>query len=185
MAKKPSKAQSGTQTLKPVESIAKTVRLTDVSVVQFHGEKNLKDREDIRLDVAYSTRTKTEALPTEKAIKVLAEFEMAARQSKDDSSPLVVGISLNLALTYACESVGEFSPEALNDFGRLNGVYNAWPYWREFLQSSTVRMGLPPLIAPPFRIAEQMPKRRAIRTAAKKRSPKSKQAKPNRRQVVP
>lgn len=34
-------------------------------------------------------------------------------------------------------------------FARLNGIYHVWPYWREFVQSSSVRMGLPPLVFPP------------------------------------
>lgn len=33
-------------------------------------------------------------------------------------------------------------------FAKINGVYNAWPYWREFVQHCTTRMGLPPLTLP-------------------------------------
>lgn len=30
-------------------------------------------------------------------------------------------------------------------FAEFNATFNAWPYWREYLQSTTVRMGLPPV----------------------------------------
>ena len=44
------------------------------------------------------------------------------------------------------------SDEAINTFGRMNGVQTAWPYFREYLHSSLVRLGLPsfdlPLLQP-------------------------------------
>lgn len=36
----------------------------------------------------------------------------------------------------------------LEVFAKLNGLYNTWAYWREFVQSSTARLGLPPLALP-------------------------------------
>lgn len=42
--------------------------------------------------------------------------------------------------------------EAINTFARMNGVQTAWPYFREYLHSSLVRLGLPsfdlPLLKP-------------------------------------
>lgn len=44
------------------------------------------------------------------------------------------------------------SDEAINTFARMNGVQTAWPYFREYLHSSLVRLGLPsfdlPLLKP-------------------------------------
>ena len=44
------------------------------------------------------------------------------------------------------------SEEAINTFARMNGVQTAWPYFREYLHSSLVRLGLPsfdlPLLKP-------------------------------------
>jgi preprotein translocase subunit SecB len=45
----------------------------------------------------------------------------------------------------------------LDAFAKTNAVFNAWPYWREFVQSTTVRMGLPPLVTPVFRFPTQPP----------------------------
>lgn len=33
-------------------------------------------------------------------------------------------------------------------FGKINGIFNTWPYWREYVQSSATRAGLPPLTIP-------------------------------------
>lgn len=44
------------------------------------------------------------------------------------------------------------SDEAINTFARVNGLQTAWPYFREYLHSSLVRLGLPsfdlPLLKP-------------------------------------
>jgi hypothetical protein len=37
-------------------------------------------------------------------------------------------------------------------FAHWNSVFNAWPYWREFLASSLARAGLPPMVAPVMRV---------------------------------
>jgi len=42
-------------------------------------------------------------------------------------------------------------------FARTNGIYNAWPYWREFVQNMIARMNLPPLVIPVFRLFGQAP----------------------------
>jgi hypothetical protein len=56
-------------------------------------------------------------------------------------------------LLYELPKAKDFSAAALSHFANVNGVYNAWPYWRELVQSITVRMGLPPVVLPVFRIA--------------------------------
>ncbi|RME41901.1 MAG: hypothetical protein D6788_00185 [Planctomycetota bacterium] len=46
------------------------------------------------------------------------------------------------------------SEEAIAFFACTNGVFNLWPYWREFVQSMASRMGLPRLTVPTYRIEE-------------------------------
>jgi len=56
-------------------------------------------------------------------------------------------------LVYRVDSLEGISEELVTEFGQRNALYNAWPYWREFVQSMTTRMGLPalriPLLRPP------------------------------------
>jgi hypothetical protein len=37
-------------------------------------------------------------------------------------------------------------------FAATNGVFNAWPYWRQLVQSMTAAMGVPPIVVPAFRV---------------------------------
>jgi preprotein translocase subunit SecB len=52
------------------------------------------------------------------------------------------------AVAYSFDSLEGISPEQITEFGQRNALYNVWPYWREFVQSTTTRMGLPPLKIP-------------------------------------
>jgi len=84
---------------------------------------------------------------------VRAEVELAGASGPDaDTIPPVVTISATFELVYALS--GELTPteEVLEEFARVNGVYNAWPYWREFIQNAASRMNLPPLVLPVFRV---------------------------------
>jgi preprotein translocase subunit SecB len=49
---------------------------------------------------------------------------------------------------YKRRSLDELSEEQLSNFGQTIGLLGIWPYWREFAQSMTTRMGLPPLTLP-------------------------------------
>lgn len=40
----------------------------------------------------------------------------------------------------------------LDSFARINGIFNAWPYWRERVHAMTNDMGLPKLVVPVFRV---------------------------------
>ncbi|NLF07408.1 MAG: hypothetical protein GX594_05435 [Pirellulaceae bacterium] len=57
-------------------------------------------------------------------------------------------IAAELILRYSLDATDGFDEEHINAFGRLNGIHNVWPYWREYVQSTTVRLGLPPLTLP-------------------------------------
>lgn len=64
-----------------------------------------------------------------------------------DPAPLL--IEATFVLTYTIDSFDEVTNEDLKDFAAVNGVFNAWPYWREFVQNMTMRMSLPsPLVIP-------------------------------------
>lgn len=43
---------------------------------------------------------------------------------------------------------GEIPQDVVKEFGEKQAVMHAWPYWREFVQSATSRMGLPILRMP-------------------------------------
>jgi hypothetical protein len=55
-------------------------------------------------------------------------------------------------LQYLIPEGTECSEETLGRFAANNGVFNAWPYCREFIQQASVRAGVPPIVIPAFRV---------------------------------
>ncbi|WP_339389045.1 hypothetical protein [Vibrio caribbeanicus] len=45
--------------------------------------------------------------------------------------------------------------EAVDLFAEHHVGFHIWPYWREFVQSSCARLGLPPLVVQPYVIKKQ------------------------------
>ena len=58
-------------------------------------------------------------------------------------------------LSYRVPSKGNLSAEELDEFGRVNAVFNAWPYWREYVQASLARMSMPSFTIPVFRVQRE------------------------------
>jgi hypothetical protein len=54
-------------------------------------------------------------------------------------------------LEYKLPETVEPSDDDITAFATTNGVYNAWPYLRELVQNTTIRMGLPAAVIPLYR----------------------------------
>jgi hypothetical protein len=71
---------------------------------------------------------------------------------KDPAGPYpLLSIKSVFVLVYSIESMSEFSDNQLSAFANTNGVFNSWPFWREFVLNTTGRMGVPPITIPVFR----------------------------------
>lgn len=145
-----------------VAKVAATVEIANVRFVSFSAKQNIQPYEG-NLVVKYAVETKTRADKEQGRIHVLATFEMHAFPEGVEPADKQVEIKATLELVYDSPSAGKFSQEALDWFGRINGVYNGWPYWREFVQNATTRMGLPPLVIPTFRLPRSPTRRKASR----------------------
>lgn len=100
-------------------------------------------------------------------IIVIAKFHFKAfGESKVQKTAVVIEASFLLA--YKIENFEGLTQKGFEQFANLNGIYNAWPYWREFVQNTIVRMGLPSLSIPVFRIIEP-PKEKTIKQKVAKK----------------
>jgi hypothetical protein len=80
-------------------------------------------------------------------------FKMAYETEESKKDPPVF-IHAKFELVYKVKDISSFSDNDINAFGEVNGIYNAWPFWREFVYTTLSRMGLPPITLPVFRIVE-------------------------------
>jgi len=111
-----------------------------------------------------------------KTLVVLPSFSLNAFVINNKKDSPDFEISATFALTYTLEDLDDLSAENFQAFGHANGIYNAWPYWREFIQSMTARMGVPSLTIPVFRLsppnnkkAEKLPAKKRVNKSAKKK----------------
>ncbi len=107
---------------------------------------------------SYSVATSTDVQldKDNRFIVVIAKFHLEASAGKKTSKP-VLTIDASFVLTYQIDSFAGLTQRGFEQFANLNGIYNAWPYWREFVQNVIGRMGLPPLTMPVFRIVQGPP----------------------------
>ena len=56
-------------------------------------------------------------------------------------------------------------------FFKINPVSNAWPYWREFVQSMSTRMGFPALTVPMLEIVPKKAAKRSRKVSSQRRIP--------------
>jgi hypothetical protein len=59
-----------------------------------------------------------------------------------------VQITGEFGLTYIIQKIDSFSDEIVTAFAKMNGIYNIWPYWREYVQSTVARLCFPPMTVP-------------------------------------
>ena len=79
--------------------------------------------------------------------------------------PLLV-IECTWVLDYQLASGYRPTPEAVKAFKEGNAVFNCWPYFREYVQSTVSRMDLPPLTLPLLRLMPKLPKEKARKGVA-------------------
>ena len=88
---------------------------------------------------------------------VTVELEFEGRATATDAeaeAPPAIRLEATFELAYNLKPEAEYPEGALDDFSRLNGAYNVWPYWRELVQSVTGRVGLAGIIIPVFRASD-------------------------------
>ncbi|MFZ2148230.1 MAG: hypothetical protein WAV28_13515 [Sedimentisphaerales bacterium] len=104
---------------------------------------------------------------------VTAKFHFEAFTESKTQKPAIF-IDASFLLAYKIENFEGLTQKGFEQFAKFNGIYNAWPYWREFVQNTVTRMGLPSLSIPVFRIAQSATKKsigkRAVREKTTKRT---------------
>lgn len=93
--------------------------------------------------------------PDKLAYRVLFSFSITPKAIDQKATPPgeLVTIKAAFELTYGLPP-GSDRPgqKIIEDFGNANVLFNAWPYWREFVNSSLGRMALPAFVLPVLRI---------------------------------
>lgn len=89
----------------------------------------------------------------ERTVTAEVSFHLAVARAEAESAQVTV--SATLELIYELSTAADVSDEQVAAFAQLNGVYNAWPYWRELSGNLGQRLGLPfPIVVPLWRAGQ-------------------------------
>jgi preprotein translocase subunit SecB len=161
--------------------VSERVDIKQVFIIQSKIErvKHIEVRE-----IAWEIKQSFKADPVEVApelneIAVNLSFALEADQHHGDLKHRTIHIQATFGLLYAISSMDGINESNLNAFAITNGVYNAWPYWREYVQSSTARMGVPPIVLSVFRFPPPRPRIRAAIELSESTPPETNLAPPS------
>jgi hypothetical protein len=75
-------------------------------------------------------------------------FAKGRAKDRTEEEKEIISISSEYILTYSLKDRKVLAKKDLEIFCSMNSIYNAWPYWREFIQSISNRMEIPTLTLP-------------------------------------
>jgi hypothetical protein len=131
------------------------VQIESIRLVKMKAETRIRSSEDVKgvtLKVRTSTSVNEQRPDGTFCVLTLVDTQLIPEGGKEKPA---VTIEAGFELRYKLPSGFATSSDELSYFAKTNGVYNAWPYWRELIQNTLVRMNLPPVVLPLLRIGGQ------------------------------
>lgn len=140
-----------------IHPLVQAVELQSVCWRDVHAKRLMEQSEITSLTMQPMVRAEGHRDEGAEQLVVLVDYEMEA--TDDEAGTPAARIGGTIALRYALNGVKvtDFDSDQVQEFARRNGVFNAHPYWREFLQSAGARIGLYGIVAPVLRIAQPTP----------------------------
>ena len=94
----------------------------------------------LRIDFGFNGEATADRESNRIAVRASLRVRANVAEGADSPAP-AFQIEGEFLLDYRISAFEEISDEQVAAFGKMNGIYNAWPYWREYVQSMTARMG--------------------------------------------
>jgi len=124
-----------------------------ITLKRCSAESDVTDEQPLNLGVGW--QASGQRTSDSRKFTATVQFKLEGTPLDDPASRPKLIIEATFYAMYEAPSELELDDsEALDLFARTNGVWNLWPYWREFVQTITVRMGLPALTVPSYRVEE-------------------------------
>ncbi len=116
------------------------------------------------ISVAFHFKSKSIVAPSD-VLRLEIAFRMAGTEKPKDSKKEIpdktrdsrksgpaVLVECAYEVDYLLRDGFAITPAHVKAFKDGNAIFNAWPFFREYLQNNLLRMGLPPLTAPFLRL---------------------------------
>jgi preprotein translocase subunit SecB len=137
-----------------LDEITQNASIEDIRLVSSHAVTHISSPAEAEKVMISLSSDGTLGTVVEHEFDVNAEvtIEVTPIVEEGVEAEPVVCINSIFRLNYELPEASEYPEEDLNQFAAVNGVFNAWPYFREIVQSTMARMGLPQVPLPLFRV---------------------------------
>jgi len=134
-----------------VRAVSDRVQIIEVRLLDCRSEQKHFDTDSAR---RITTNIDVDAHfdPEKLRLSVFPRFNLLVKDQASSPEDFFLRVEARFVVTYMVRSDEGLTQANFDAFAERNGIYNVWPYWREFVQSITARMGLPPLTIPVFRV---------------------------------
>lgn len=144
----PSDNGAGKSLLEMVSLVAQRVQIEDIHMVRSTVRREFEsDQPPPVVEFGFNAEANLDRATQRINARVIFSFDSYFEDDERPESP-PLHIDVGFALAYSLQSLDDIDDEKIDAFGKMNAVYNAWPYVREFVQSTLLRMGLPALTLP-------------------------------------
>lgn len=126
--------------------VARVYSLRDVALAEIAASRatplsELGSADSARISVKIDDNADATLLNDGSKMAVRVHFKVTARHAERDVVSVTGCFDLRYERTF---NEGMITEDDANLFSRINGVYNAWPYMRELVASTFMRLGYPP-----------------------------------------
>lgn len=148
-----------TTNIQLARQVAQHVQLKSIALRSAHVDSFIPAGEPVSdpISVTQQHRCTFEELSLENAREIHVSVEFRCQASRNGSGEgaaaeaALLKLDATFILVYTLPLEAKYESECLQHFAELNGTYNAWPYWRELVQTATGRVGLSGVILPVYR----------------------------------
>jgi preprotein translocase subunit SecB len=134
---------------KSLTKVVKRVEFKDMFLTssQVHRSLNALEYEfdKVRVDISFKG---TLLEDQKKHFLAKVNFSMKATPEETDEDNEIVSIESEYMLFYVVKDRKGLTKKDIKAFCSMNALFNAWPYWREYVHSMTNRMELPTFTMP-------------------------------------
>lgn len=126
----------------------RNLTLKSIELIESNIKKDKKFNPPASIDIDYKNRTSL----NKKISQFAVDFVFDLNSHKNDNKDIKLKIFAEYIVFYSVNK-DFFNKEFVEFFSKYNAIIHVWPYFREFVQNMTSRMGIPlltlDLIAPP------------------------------------
>lgn len=142
------------ESIKKIARLIAAAQLEDVRLVELTAKTTIRSPKDVGsvdFKISPSARVKERRKDGTFFVQAMMDARLIPTERRNDPA---ISVKAEYELKYRLPQTFKAPRRDLHIFAAVNGVFNAWPYWRELIQSIATRMNLPPLTLPLYRLGD-------------------------------